>query len=230
MGKARSRLNSRKQGLTTNLLVIGDEDPAEFDSLRAGGIRYSLMANYLYSRSCSTGCTPGAFHPSGMSNTIAWVDIPPSTYGPSRSFPARQFRRVGSAACSLAFPPEGNVVGPVITSSEAYHNARAQGVTRNLFWDIGLALAARLGRAATSSSTAVTRFVFFSALSLAFLSELQGDLKVTLPSERFPRLRIASPAGRQSRAVAAPTQSASRTLPSDATRRRRGNSRHWPQA
>ena len=35
-GKARSRLNSRKHGLTARLLVIGDEDPAEFEELRAG--------------------------------------------------------------------------------------------------------------------------------------------------------------------------------------------------
>ena len=35
-GKAHSRLNSRKHGLTARLLVIGDEDPAEFEELRAG--------------------------------------------------------------------------------------------------------------------------------------------------------------------------------------------------
>ena len=34
-GKARSRLNSRKHGLTAKTLVIGDEDPAQFDKLRA---------------------------------------------------------------------------------------------------------------------------------------------------------------------------------------------------
>jgi hypothetical protein len=34
-GKARSRLNSRKHGLTAKLLVIGNEDPAEFEELRA---------------------------------------------------------------------------------------------------------------------------------------------------------------------------------------------------
>ena len=33
-GKARSRLNSRKHGLTAKTLVIGDEDPAQFDKLR----------------------------------------------------------------------------------------------------------------------------------------------------------------------------------------------------
>ena len=40
-GKARSRLNSRKHGLTAKTLVIGDEDPAQFDKLRA-----ELMAEY----------------------------------------------------------------------------------------------------------------------------------------------------------------------------------------
>ena len=34
-GKARSRLNSRKHGLTATLLVIGDEDPSDFEDLRA---------------------------------------------------------------------------------------------------------------------------------------------------------------------------------------------------
>ncbi len=34
-GKARSRVNSRKHGLTAKTLVIGDEDPAQFDKLRA---------------------------------------------------------------------------------------------------------------------------------------------------------------------------------------------------
>ena len=34
-GKVRSRLNSRKHGLTAKTLVIGDEDPAQFDKLRA---------------------------------------------------------------------------------------------------------------------------------------------------------------------------------------------------
>lgn len=34
-GKARSRLNSRKHGLTARLLVIGDEDPEQFEALRA---------------------------------------------------------------------------------------------------------------------------------------------------------------------------------------------------
>jgi hypothetical protein len=34
-GKERSRLNARKHGLTAKLLVIGDEDPAEFVELRA---------------------------------------------------------------------------------------------------------------------------------------------------------------------------------------------------
>ena len=33
-GKHRSRLNSRKHGLTAKLLVIGEEDPAEFETLR----------------------------------------------------------------------------------------------------------------------------------------------------------------------------------------------------
>jgi hypothetical protein len=41
LGKARSRLNSRKHGLTAKLLVIGDEDPAEFEELRA-----ELMEEY----------------------------------------------------------------------------------------------------------------------------------------------------------------------------------------
>jgi hypothetical protein len=40
-GKARSRHNSRKHGLTAKLLVIGDEDPAEFEGLRA-----ALMEQY----------------------------------------------------------------------------------------------------------------------------------------------------------------------------------------
>jgi hypothetical protein len=40
-GKARSRLNSRKHGLTAKTLVIGDENPAQFDKLRA-----ELMAEY----------------------------------------------------------------------------------------------------------------------------------------------------------------------------------------
>jgi hypothetical protein len=40
-GKHRSRLNSRKHGLTATLLVIGDEDPAEFEALRD-----ELMAQY----------------------------------------------------------------------------------------------------------------------------------------------------------------------------------------
>jgi hypothetical protein len=40
-GKHRSRLNSRKDGLTATLLVIGDEDPAEFEALRD-----ELMAQY----------------------------------------------------------------------------------------------------------------------------------------------------------------------------------------
>jgi len=34
-GKQRSRLNARQHGLTAKLLVIGDEDPADFDELRA---------------------------------------------------------------------------------------------------------------------------------------------------------------------------------------------------
>jgi hypothetical protein len=40
-GKASSRRNSRKHGLTAKLLVIGDEDPAEFEELLA-----SLMEQY----------------------------------------------------------------------------------------------------------------------------------------------------------------------------------------
>ena len=40
-GKARSRLNSRKHGLTAKMLVIGDEDPAQFDKLRV-----ELMEGY----------------------------------------------------------------------------------------------------------------------------------------------------------------------------------------
>lgn len=40
-GKAVSRLNSRKHGLAANLLVIGDEDPTEFEALRA-----ALMQQY----------------------------------------------------------------------------------------------------------------------------------------------------------------------------------------
>jgi hypothetical protein len=40
-GKQRSRLNARKHGLTAKLLVIGNEDPAEFDELRA-----ALMEQY----------------------------------------------------------------------------------------------------------------------------------------------------------------------------------------
>ena len=40
-GKARSRLNSRKHGLTAKTLVIGDEDPAQFEKLRA-----ELMEEY----------------------------------------------------------------------------------------------------------------------------------------------------------------------------------------
>jgi hypothetical protein len=40
-GKQRSRLNARKHGLTAKLLVIGDEDPAEFEELRA-----ALMEQY----------------------------------------------------------------------------------------------------------------------------------------------------------------------------------------
>lgn len=40
-GKARSRLNSRKHGLTAKTLVIGDEDPAQFDKLRV-----ELMEEY----------------------------------------------------------------------------------------------------------------------------------------------------------------------------------------
>jgi hypothetical protein len=40
-GKARSRLNSRKHGLTAKTLVIGDEDPAQFHKLRA-----ELMEEY----------------------------------------------------------------------------------------------------------------------------------------------------------------------------------------
>jgi hypothetical protein len=34
-GKARSRLNSRKHGLTAKMIVIGGEDPAQFEELRA---------------------------------------------------------------------------------------------------------------------------------------------------------------------------------------------------
>ena len=33
-GKARSSLNARKHGLTGKNIVIGDEDPKEFDALR----------------------------------------------------------------------------------------------------------------------------------------------------------------------------------------------------
>jgi hypothetical protein len=40
-GKARSRLNARKHGLTAGLLVIGTEDASEFDTLRA-----TLMEQY----------------------------------------------------------------------------------------------------------------------------------------------------------------------------------------
>jgi hypothetical protein len=40
-GKARSRHNSRKHGLMARTLVIGDEDPAQFDKLRA-----DLMEEY----------------------------------------------------------------------------------------------------------------------------------------------------------------------------------------
>jgi hypothetical protein len=40
-GKARSRLNSRKHGLTAKTLVIDDEDPAQFDKLRV-----ELMEEY----------------------------------------------------------------------------------------------------------------------------------------------------------------------------------------
>ena len=40
-GKARSSFNSRKHGLTAKTLVIGDEDPAEFDELRS-----ELMEQY----------------------------------------------------------------------------------------------------------------------------------------------------------------------------------------
>ena len=40
-GKAQSRLNAVKHGLTARLIVIGDEDPAEFEELRAG-----LMEQY----------------------------------------------------------------------------------------------------------------------------------------------------------------------------------------
>lgn len=40
-GKARSRLNSWKHGLSARLLVIGDEDPADFEELRA-----SLIEQY----------------------------------------------------------------------------------------------------------------------------------------------------------------------------------------
>jgi hypothetical protein len=40
-GKDRSRFNSRKHGLTAKLLVIGDEDPADFEELRA-----ELMQQY----------------------------------------------------------------------------------------------------------------------------------------------------------------------------------------
>ena len=41
VGRARSRMNSRKHGLTATTLVIGDEDPAHFDRLRA-----ELMEQY----------------------------------------------------------------------------------------------------------------------------------------------------------------------------------------
>src|SRR4051794_25730968 len=40
-GKARSRLNARKHGLTAMTLVIGEEDPAQFNKLRA-----DLMEEY----------------------------------------------------------------------------------------------------------------------------------------------------------------------------------------
>ena len=40
-GKARSSFNSRKHGLTAKTLVIGDENPADFDELRSG-----LMEQY----------------------------------------------------------------------------------------------------------------------------------------------------------------------------------------
>ena len=40
-GKDRARRNARKHGLTPALLVIGDEDPTEFEELRA-----ALMAQY----------------------------------------------------------------------------------------------------------------------------------------------------------------------------------------
>ena len=39
-GKARARVNSRKHGLTARLLVIGDEDPAEFEELCADLMEY----------------------------------------------------------------------------------------------------------------------------------------------------------------------------------------------
>jgi hypothetical protein len=35
-GKARSRVNSRKHGFTATRIVIGDEDPDEFEELRHG--------------------------------------------------------------------------------------------------------------------------------------------------------------------------------------------------
>ena len=35
VGRARSRMNSRKHGLTATTLVIGDEDPTQFELLRA---------------------------------------------------------------------------------------------------------------------------------------------------------------------------------------------------
>jgi hypothetical protein len=41
VGKTRSRMNSRKHGLTATTLVIGDEDPAHFERLRA-----ELIAQY----------------------------------------------------------------------------------------------------------------------------------------------------------------------------------------
>ena len=40
-GKARSRLNARRHGLTSRLLVISNEDPSEFEALRA-----TLMEQY----------------------------------------------------------------------------------------------------------------------------------------------------------------------------------------
>src|SRR6516165_5221379 len=46
-GKARSSLNARKHGLTGKNIVIGDEDPKEFDALRAA-LEHDLQPSTAY--------------------------------------------------------------------------------------------------------------------------------------------------------------------------------------